>query len=122
MSYLNLQFVTQSLRNADGPARRCLLGLFNVKTCTVPPLTEGMRGGEALPAPERPPAGSGPAEERGTAASHGAGPRLPRTEQSRGARPRSALLRASRRDRRLQPTKKIWKSQQSRRRSILTDR
>lgn len=53
MSYLNLQFVTQSLRNAYGPARRCLLGLFNVKTCPVPPLTrgkEGSAGGAASPA------------------------------------------------------------------------
>lgn len=57
MSYLNLQFVTQSLRNAYGPARRCLLGLFNVKIALSRFCRVGMWGGErgrAVGAPHSP--------------------------------------------------------------------
>lgn len=98
VSYLNLQFVTQSLRNAYGPARRCLLGLFNVKTGTVPLVPgerRGARGGEASPAPQRAPAGSSPAEKRGEARNRRLPPR-PGSASPGRAEPRSpAPLRAA---------------------------
>lgn len=120
VSYLNLQFVTQSLRNAYGPARRCLLGLFNVKTCTVLPLTRGKEGiaGRSFVCPQtrsrrqKPRGGAWRGAEPPPPTAPGIGFPGPGRAAEPGPAPRfSALLRASPRfpARPPPPNKNSWK-------------